>query len=82
LFDLDGTIIKSTFKAREAKGAVIERIGKLDFDTTDISIEDTMADILQKAEEQAMKYGRISIRSLRKKMSAVLDKFDAEALSQ
>jgi len=81
-FDLDGTIIKSTFKAKEAKMAIIEKIGKLGLDTHGISIDDTMANILQKAEAQAMKDGKLGLESLRKKVSTVLDKFDIEALSQ
>jgi HAD superfamily hydrolase (TIGR01549 family) len=81
-FDLDGTILNSTFKAKEAKTAVIERIAELGLDTRSISIGDTVESILEKAEAQVLKGGRLSRESLRKNLSAVLDRFDVEALSE
>jgi pyrophosphatase PpaX len=81
-FDLDGTILNSTFKAKEAKTAVIERISDLGLDIRSISIDDTVESMLEKAEAQVAKGERLSIESLRKNLSAVLDRFDVEALSE
>jgi HAD superfamily hydrolase (TIGR01549 family) len=81
-FDLDGTIIKSTFKAKEAKIAIIQRTAELGVDTRGISMDDTVADMLQKAEAQIVKKGKLSRECLRKNLSTILDKFDVEALSE
>jgi HAD superfamily hydrolase (TIGR01549 family) len=81
-FDLDGTILNNTFKAKEAKTAVIERITELGLDTRNISIDDTVKSMLEKAEAQVQKGGRLTRESLRKNLSAVLDRFDVEALSE
>jgi HAD superfamily hydrolase (TIGR01549 family) len=80
LFDLDGTILNSTFKAKEAKTAVIERVTELGLDTRSISIDDTVQSMLEKAEAQVTKGGRLSRESLRKNLNTVLDRFDVEAL--
>ena len=80
LFDLDGTVLKNTFKAKEAKTAVIKRIAELGLDANGITVDDTVATMMQKAEEQAAKEGKLSRESLRENLSMVLDKFDIEAL--
>jgi len=81
-FDFDGTIIKSTFQAKEAKAALIQKLKKLGLDTSDITMNDTTMEILRKAERQVIKNGKLSLESLRGSTSAILDKFDIKAFSQ
>jgi HAD superfamily hydrolase (TIGR01509 family) len=82
LLDLDGVIIKSTFKVSEAKRALIEKLEKLGLDISTISVDDTFMDIMAKAEKQVVESKKLDVEYLKKSMSAVLDKFDIQALSQ
>lgn len=82
LLDLDGVIIKSTFKVNEAKRGLVEKLEKLGLDISTISVDNTFMDIMAKAEKQVVESKKLDLEYLRKSMSAVLDKFDIEALSQ
>jgi beta-phosphoglucomutase-like phosphatase (HAD superfamily) len=44
LLDLDGVIIKSTFKVSEAKRGLIEKLEKLGLDISTISVDNTFMD--------------------------------------
>ena len=82
LFDLDGTVLKNTYNAKEAKIALIKRIAELGLDVRGITVDDTVATMMQQAEGQVEKEGKLSRESLRKNLCMVLDKFDIEALSE
>jgi HAD superfamily hydrolase (TIGR01509 family) len=82
LLDLDGVIIKSTFKADEAKKGLIKKLDELGLDISTISVDNTFMDIIGKAEKQAAQDKKLDLEYLRKTMSAVLDKFDIQALSR
>lgn len=81
-FDLDGTVIKSTFQAKEMKVALIKKLKELELDVSDITTNDTTMDILGKAERQVIENRKLSLESLRESMGTVHDKFDIEALSR
>jgi HAD superfamily hydrolase (TIGR01509 family) len=82
LLDLDGVIIKNTFKVNEAKRGLVEKLEKLRLDVSTISVDDTFMDIMAKAEKQVVESKKLDLEYLKKSMSAVLDKFDFEALSR
>jgi len=82
LFDLDGVIINNAFKVDEAKRGLIEKLEKLGLDISTVSMNDTFLDIMAKAEKQVAESKKLDLKYLRKSMSAVLDKFDFEALSR
>jgi pyrophosphatase PpaX len=82
LLDLDGVVIKSTFKANEAKKGLIEKLEKLGLDVSTISADDTFMDIMAKAEKQVVRNKKLDLEYLKKSMSTVLDKFDIQALSR
>jgi HAD superfamily hydrolase (TIGR01549 family) len=82
LLDLDGVIIKSTFKVNEAKRGLVEKLEKLGLDISTISVDNTFMDIMAKAEKQVVESKKLDLEYLKKSMSAVLDKFDIQALSQ
>jgi beta-phosphoglucomutase-like phosphatase (HAD superfamily) len=54
LLDLDGVIIKSTFRVNEAKRGLVEKLEKLGLDTSTISVDNTFMDIMAKAERQVV----------------------------
>jgi len=80
--DLDGVIIKSTFKVNEAKRCLVEKLEKLGLDVSTISVADTFMDIMAKAEKQVVESKKLDLEYLKKSMSAILDKFDIQALSR
>jgi HAD superfamily hydrolase (TIGR01509 family) len=82
LLDLDGVIIKSTFKADEAKKGLVAKLDELGLDISTISVDDTFMNIVVKAEKQAVQDKKLDLEYLRKSLSAVLDKFDIQALSR
>jgi phosphoglycolate phosphatase len=82
LLDLDGVIIRSTFKANKAKRSLVEKLEKLGLDISTISVDNTFMDIMAKAERQVAESKKLDLEYLKKSMSAVLDKFDIEALSE
>jgi pyrophosphatase PpaX len=82
LLDLDGVILKSTFKADEAKRGLVEKLDELGLDISTISVDNTFMDIMAKAEKQVLQDKKLDLEHLRKSMSAVLDMFDIQALSR
>jgi len=82
LLDLDGVIIKSTFKVNEAKRGLVGKLERLGLDISTISADNTFMDIMAKAEKQVVENKKLDLEYLKKSMSAVLDKFDIQALSQ
>jgi HAD superfamily hydrolase (TIGR01549 family) len=82
LLDLDGVIIKNTFEVNEAKRGLVGKLEKLGLDVSTISVDDTFMDIMAKAEKQVVESKKLDLEYLKKSMSAVLDKFDFEALSR
>lgn len=81
LFDLDGTIIKSTFQPREAKAAVIDELRKLGI-SNNINTDETMMDIIEKASMQIKKKKELPWEKARRRINDILDRFDVEALSR
>jgi HAD superfamily hydrolase (TIGR01549 family) len=82
LFDLDGTIIKSTYQPREAKTALINKLKELGVNVSNISLNETTMNIIDKAKAQIKKKTNLSLKEVNKTINEILDKFDIEALSR
>lgn len=61
---------------------MIKSIAELGLATRGITVDDTVATMMQKAEEQVEREGKPSRECLRENLYMVLDKFDIEALSE
>jgi len=81
LFDLDGTLIKTTFPVSEAKLAVIKKLQELGIDTKDVTPMSTMMDIQGLTREGAQKSGATSHHEAERQVGEVLDGFDIASLS-
>jgi pyrophosphatase PpaX len=82
LFDLHGVIIKNTFKVKEAKRALLDKLGKLGLDISTISVDNTFMDIMVKAEKQVAESKKLDLEFLKKNIGAVLDEFDIQSIYQ
>ena len=72
LFDLDGTIIKSTYQPREAKTALINKLKELGVNVSNISVNETTMDIIDKAKAQIKKKTNLSVKKVNKTINEIL----------
>lgn len=80
LFDLDGTLIRTSFPSTKAKTAVLKKLGELGVDVTNVSSTQTMMEILNEARTTAQESGTAQAETDRE-VSNVLDRFDVAPLS-
>jgi phosphoglycolate phosphatase len=81
LFDLDGTLIRSTFPFTEAKIAVLKALGELGVVASNMKPTQTMGEILDEARARVQEKGRVPPSKVEEEVGRVLDRFDAVALS-
>lgn len=81
LFDLDGTLIRSTLQPAEAKAAILKKLEELGVETSGISAESTFMDIFAEARARTRRGGTLSPSQVEKELSDTLDRFDISALS-
>ena len=72
LFDLDGTIIKSTYQPIEAKTALINKLKELGVNVSNISVNETTMDIMDKARAQIKEKTNLSLKEVNKTINEVL----------
>jgi len=71
LFDLDGTIVKSTYQPREAKTALINKLEELGVNVSNISVNETTMDIIDKAKAQIKEKTNLSLKEVNKTINEI-----------